>query len=352
MLPFWFLFTIPAYAALSERARFLGKRRWAFSWLAIWLLLTVLIGLRYQVGGDWGSYARTFRYTSFLSFSEVLLRSDPGYGALNWLVGRAGYQIVLVNTFCAGIFSWGLIVFARRQPLPWLALLVAVPYLVTVVAMGYTRQSVAVGFAMLALAGLGAGSTVRFAIWIGMAALFHKSAVLLIPISVLAKTKNRVWTFFWVGAFGLLLFYLLLAESVDALIENYIEAGYQSQGARIRVAMNAFPAALFLLYRRHFNLGKSDLSLWTYLSIGALGFVVLLAVSPSSTAVDRMALYFIPIQIFVLSRLPLAWQAVYGAGQYTRVGVVAYSALVLFVWLNFAVHAQYWLPYQMIWFSG
>jgi hypothetical protein len=29
-----------------------------------------------------------------------------------------------------------------------------------------------------------------------------------------------------------------------------------------------------------------------------------------------------------------------------RLGVIAYSALVLFVWLNFAKHADYWLPYQ------
>ncbi len=112
--------------------------------------------------------------------------------------------------------------------------------------------------------------------------------------------------------------------------------------------MNALPAAVFLIYRRHFKLEGAQLNLWTYLSLGALGFVVLLFVSPSSAAVDRMALYLIPVQIFVLSRLPLAWQVRYGAGEIVKIGVIIYSALVLFVWLNFASHAQYWLPYQMI----
>lgn len=55
--------------------------------------------------------------------------------------------------------------FARSQPDPWLAVLVAVPYLVIVVAMGYSRQAVAIG---ILLAGLGrlerGGSTLHFAL--------------------------------------------------------------------------------------------------------------------------------------------------------------------------------------------
>jgi hypothetical protein len=184
-----------------------------------------------------------------------------------------------------------------------------------------------------------------------VAALFHKSAVLLIPIAILAKTHGRIWTTIWIGAIGVLLYYFLLAESVDKLMLNYVEAEYQSQGAAIRVAMNALPAILFLMYRRHFNLEGAQLNLWTYLSLIALGFVALLYVSPSSTAVDRVALYLIPIQIFVLSRLPSAMLARYRAGQIVRIGVIGYSAVVLFVWLNFAAHAKYWLPYQMMLFS-
>lgn len=352
MLPFWLIFAVPAFAAFSETTRSSAVRRKTFAFLAIWLFLTILIGLRYQVGGDWRPYENMFLHISSLPFSEVFLSGDPGYTLLNWLVARAGFNVFMVNTLCAAVFSTGLITFARRQPLPWLALAIAAPYLVTVVAMGYTRQSVAIGFAMLALAGLSANSTIRFAIWITMAALFHKTAVLLIPVALLAKTRSRAWTFLWIGSFGIVLYSLLLADSVDQLIENYLGSEYQSQGATIRVAMNALPAALFLLFWRHFKLEKTELILWTYLSIGALIFVILLFVSPSSTAVDRMALYFIPVQIFVLSRLPLAWHARFGAGQVTRIGVIIYSALVLFVWLNYASHAKHWLPYQTIFSSG
>ena len=63
---------------------------------------------------------------------------------------------------------------------------------------------------------------------------------------------------------------------------------------------------------------------------------------PSTTVVDRLSLYLIPLQLAVLPRLAYLFK-----GRFLgRSLVIIYSALVLFVWLNFAVHAQYWLPYQ------
>ena len=351
MLPYWFLFIVPAAAALSERSRLRPPGPYAQSWIAFWLLLTVLIGLRYQVGGDWGSYERQLQATINLSFGEAMRHgSDVGYVLLNWAAAKLGLGVTSVNIACAMVFASGLVAFAKEQPRPWLAVTIAVPYLITVVAMGYSRQAVAIGFVMLAFSGLGANSAVRFAIWITVAALFHKSAVLLIPVAILAKAHGRIWTTVWIGAIGALLYYFLLAESVDKLIRDYVVAEYQSQGAAIRVAMNALPAAVFLMHRRYFKLEGAQLNLWTYLSLIALGFVVLLYLSPSSTAVDRVALYLIPIQIFILSRIPAAMHSRYRAGEIVKFGVIGYSAAVLFVWLNFAAHAVYWLPYQTMLF--
>jgi hypothetical protein len=106
------------------------------------------------------------------------------------------------------------------------------------------------------------------------------------------------------------------------------------------------PAILFLLFRRKFVMPQADRVFWTWMSLGALAFVVLLVASPSSTAVDRLALYWIPLQLFVLSRLPDAIGKPKGFFGIWVYGVVAYSAMVLFVWLFFATHAEFWLPYQ------
>ena len=110
--------------------------------------------------------------------------------------------------------------------------------------------------------------------------------------------------------------------------------------------MNALPAALFLLLRKRFALTPAQRTFWTWMAWGALAFVVLLYVSPSSTAVDRVALYWIPLQLFVWARVPDALGRPGGANAFWVYAVVAYSAAVHFVWLFFATHAVYWLPYQ------
>ena len=141
------------------------------------------------------------------------------------------------------------------------------------------------------------------------------------------------------------MYYFYLEGTADSLIRNYLEAQYTSEGGAIRIAMNAVPAILFMAYRKRFRLDRTEQLLWTWISLFALACVPILVVSPSSTAVDRVALYFIPLQIYVFSRLPNAiWR---GKHRLQVQGlVVLYYGLVLFVWLNFATHSEYWIPYR------
>ncbi len=312
----------------------------------MFLLLTLMIGLRHEVGGDWRTYVEHITNASYQTLGEALNTGDPAYNLLNWIAAKTGLGAYFVNAVCALFFSWGLVVFCRAQPRPWLALLVAVPYLVTVVAMGYTRQGVAIGLAMMGLVALTERKLLRFVLLVVLAATFHKSAVILMPLAALAGTRHKLWTALWVGSAAAVFYVLLLQDSVEALRSGYLDAQYDSQGAAIRIAMNAVPAALFLWFRRRFEMSADQRSFWTWMSLGALGFVVLLAVSPSSTAVDRVALYWIPLQLFVLSRLPNALGNPIGRNSVLVYWVVAYNAAVLFVWLSFAGHAYAWLPYQ------
>ena len=75
-------------------------------------------------------------------------------------------------------------------------------------------------------------------------------------------------------------------------------------------------------------------------------FVILLFISPSSTAVDRLALYFIPLQLFVFSRLPqVLGNEIHTQGIWVLV-VLIYSFIVQFIWLFYAQHREFWIPYQ------
>jgi hypothetical protein len=205
---------------------------------------------------------------------------------------------------------------------------------------------VAIGLSMLALVALDKGKVMTFVLWIAIAALFHKSAVILVPMAVLAGTKQKLWVLIWVCGVASLLFVLLLQESVDSLQSEYLVGEYQSSGAVIRIAMNALPALLFLFFRRRFSLTIEQQSFWTWAALSALVFVVLLYLSPSSTAVDRVALYWIPLQLFVWSRMPIALGSNIFNKKIWISLITLYSAAVMFVWLGFGANAVAWLPYK------
>lgn len=349
MTAYLLLFSLPAWLALGHTNRHTPNVRGSnFEWRISALIFSIAIGLRHEVGGDWFNYSESLEYFSSLDLLTAITevqKSDPAFAFLSWLSPALGGDY-FVNLTCGSLFTWGLFSFCYRQPNPWLALTVAVPYLVTVVAMGYTRQGVAIGLSMLALVALNRERLLRFLLWIGAAAAFHKSAVILIPLAIFSGSRRRFSSIFGVAVIGSLVFILFLQDSVDRLIAGYVSDGMESSGAFIRVMMNALPASLFLVWRHRFALSGAASGFWTWMSVGALLFVPALALSPSSTAVDRVALYWIPIQIFVWSRLPQALSRGRKSERLLRHCVIAYSLTVLLVWLLFGDHAFAWLPYK------
>lgn len=340
MAVYWFMFIMPVMAMLAPPAQ-PNLARWF--WLSLGVTFTLLIGFRFQVGGDWFSYIQHYDRMIGVPFWDVLDQKDPGYAALNWLSGLVGGEVYLVNLICGAILMAGVIAFARRQPLPLVALLVAVPYLIVVVGMGYTRQATAMGFELLALVALMDGRLRRFVLFIICGALFHKSAVILLPLAALASSQRRLWTWSWVGIVSMVMVALILAEHQEHLWHHYVERGRASEGGGIRVAMNALPAFLFLLFRNRLAHNDHERKLWTWISIFALACIPL--VGAASTAVDRVALYFMPIQILVFSRIALIGPRFYRP--MVRWGVVLGYALVFWVWLNYASHAYLWIPYRL-----
>jgi hypothetical protein len=310
------------------------------------LILIVLIGLRFRVGCDWETYQDLFDYSRYTSFSTAIDLSDPAFGALNWLAGSLGLGVWAVNLVCAVIFTAGLVSFCRWQPNPPLAMLVAVPYLVIVVAMGYTRQSAALGFIMFALTYYQRGSAPGVIVSLLCAILFHKASILIFPFFGLSYARNLLVSALIFGILSYAAYRLFVSNTVSYLIYGYIKQEYSSSGATIRVLMNVVPAILLIGYRNRFGLNRNNRRLWILLSIASLVAVVMLYLSPSSTAVDRAALFLIPLQVFVLSRVPSAFSPRGRHSMLLVVTVIAYSLAVEIVWLNFGQFSKCWIPYR------
>ena len=345
MFAYWLLFGLFAVASLTEQTKRPGDHRAGGTLIVLGILMILMIGLRFQVGADYESYLELFERTMDRSFEEAIAKGDPGYQALNWAVGRLGGEMWQVNLACGAIFGWGLIRLCQTEPSPLIAALVAIPYLVIVVAMGYTRQAVAIGFIMAGIASLARGGSIaRFVLYVAGAALFHRTAVIVLPLAIFAGRQN-----YFVNALAVIvaaygLYAALLEDSINDLVAGYIETRYASQGAAIRVVMNVVPSMLVVVAGRRLWLQDQQLRFWRIIAVVSLACIPALFLIPSSTAVDRVALYLLPIQIVAIGRSMFLFRS----QQAARLWIIAYCLSVLFVWLNFASHAFAWIPYRTV----
>lgn len=344
--PYFIVFAIFALQAFMAASYPLTWRRGSL--FITGLLITIFVGLRAHVGCDWGTYLETFHRLERLSFFSAVAdsRVDPAYAAINWLSSKMGLGIWGVNLVCAAIFSWGLVRLCKAQPNPSLAILIATPYLITVVAMGYTRQAAALGLIMYASTLIERRSNLKIAVTLIAAAAFHKSAIIVAPFFILSLLRGAALGVVLPAISALVGYQLFLQGSVDLLVKNYIGARYSSSGALIRLLMNIPSALLFIGYRKRFELGDRERIFWLSLSIASIVAVILLFASPSSTAVDRTALYLIPLQVVALSRLPVvAGKA--GSNNLFAVSILMiYSLAVQIVWLTLGTYASCWIPYR------
>jgi hypothetical protein len=354
MWPYWIMFFIPAMVAYTSKPlrniRLDGARRIKVdaAWLLVMLAIAFLIGFRDRVGGDWFNYFNYLFRAQNMSVAEALQRSDPGYELLNVLSVQIGLGIVGVNLFCGFFFALGLVLYCRSMPRPWLALAVAIPYMTVVVSMGYSRQGVALGFALIGLVALGRERFLWFVFWIVVAAAFHLSAVLLISIALLTLNFRKIHNLPVLLLVVPLMYSAFLEGRTVRLVEQYIDAEMASGGAFLRLLMNVVPAILFLKYRKRLAIAAGERRLYAVMALMAVvSFLALIGGLIPSTALDRTALYLLPLQVYVFSHLPDALGKQGGLNQAIVFGILAFYAIVLFVWLNFGTFSRWWLPYRM-----
>ncbi|WP_230772520.1 EpsG family protein [Sphingomonas sp. Leaf4] len=341
MIVYWVMFGFPAAMALLERPE---ARRIGFAWGIVVLALVALIGLRWQTGGDWFNYERMVDHALWRPVPLSLV-SDPGFTLLTGVAARSQLGMLLITCFSGVVMAVAVARFCFDQPRPWLCLSVAIPYLVVVMGMGYIRQGIAVSFLLLALASLRHGQVARYTLWVLAGAAFHSTALILLPLAVMVTNRNVVVRILLGFAVVALLGYSVASTRSD-LVTNYVDAEMASSGAAIRLVMTALPGTLLLVFRERLTIVGPERSVWMALAGAAIAALVLLFVFPSSTVVDRLALYLLPIQCFVYARLP---DAIAGSNKDRRLMVIAILALyaiAFFVWLNFAVNVEYWLPYR------
>ena len=345
MLIYWSLFLLPAAMAIGEHNRQSDETRFGLAWIVAAMGLFVVIGLRWETGGDWFNYQGLVEKELWAP-TPLSLANEPAFFEILKIAAHSSYGMLVVTSIGAAIFSAALVAFCLRQPRPWLCLAVAIPYFVIVLGMGYIRQGLAISLILMGLDSLKRARIIRYELWVVAASMFHTSALVFIPLGLFVSTTNLFARLGFAVLAMAMLYFALSTARAEEYITNYVVAELSSSGATVRVLMTAVPSALFLLFRSRFGLNSLERSVWTLLSWAGLGLLVLLAVLPSSTVVDRLGLYLLPLHLFVYARLPAALAPSPQAERVIAIGTIVLYALALFVWLNYADNVESWLPYR------
>lgn len=358
LLPYWLLFVMWMLAAfaynrtLATNDSMVSSRPRSVGPLYLLVIATAaLMGLRFEIGADWFNYLDNYDMVQLLAYPQALGTFDAGYATLVFIASHLNVGMWLVNSICAIIMTLGIMRFCARQHNPPLTFLVAVPYLIIVVGMGYTRQGVAIGLILAGLADADGRSIWKLILYIMAAALFHRTALLVLPLALAPLARRNLLQTIAGVAISAVLFVVLLRQSTDQLMNTYVTQDYESGGAVIRVAMNLPPAILALLFRNKLGFNDYQRDMWSAFALAALATMPLVLAASFTTAIDRLALFLIPLQLAVLPRIPYTFRWGRGSNAQLILMVCAYSAAVQLVWLVFATHAVYWVPYKSVIFD-
>lgn len=322
----------------------------------LFIFLSLLIGFRDEVGCDWSTYIKIFDFIRNNTNNFALMsRLEPSYLSLNIIFSNYAFGYYLVNLVVGIIFSFCLIRFCASLPRPWLGLCIALPYFIVVVGMGYTRQSVAIAISILSFLLLEKGKFYRSILLVILGATFHRSALIflfapLINIGV-GKRFTVLKRFLIAVPIGYYLVDNFIIQQFDYFRNSYLDnVEMSSTGSLIRIILCVIPSFIYILYSKRFNFSKSFSRILKIISIFSFLSLLTLQLGISNTAVDRVALNFLPIQFIIGSHLPdtglfnlskFVWKTI----------LILFSLLVFFVWLTFAKHAFCWIPYQNILFN-
>lgn len=351
MLIYWLLFAFPAIMALAYPTAHRPANRSAAQVLALTafvLFYTLIAGLRYEIGGDWGNYVEIYEDIATEPFSYALTVIDPLYGVVNYVAAQADLQMYFVNAVCAFILVLGVVRIADSFRDPWLAITFAVPYLLIVVGLGYIRQGAAIGMLLMAIQAFDNNKPIRTVFYLILGVGFHATAVMVIPLFALTiARRNRILAVLLALA-SVAIYFLFVVPGFEKFQAGYIEGEIESTGALARIMMSFVPSVLLLLRLRNFRVSARVQSIWFSAAVANVIAFVALALSPSSTAVDRAGLYFSIAQLAVFGEfrnlVPLADR---NAGM-MRVALIGMAALVQVVWLVFATNSIDWVPYQTL----
>ena len=112
----------------------------------------------------------------------------------------------------------------------------------------------------------------------------------------------------------------------------------------MRLSINLVAAFIYLFTYKKLTINKLERRFYLYISI--LVIVSVFLVQSNSTLVDRVNIYFMPIQFFVFTRIIYFFSNINKSFLIFCTGCFYY--LLLWGWLIYGTYSYIWLPYNSL----
>ena len=345
MLIYFLLLLFPLFASFLYPP---DEKGGTFVFWIFFLVLLVFTGLRDEIGPDWIPYQLNFWDYTSVNLEDIGMYSEPGFFLLNYFSDYMEWDIYGVMFVCALIFLFGVFSYATTTANPWMAIAMVTPYLVYIISMSGVRQAAAIGIGYFMLSKWRDLPIVVRLSLVGLAMTFHNSAAVFLFFFMFSGKD-------WVAARVILAVALALAivfgisdtETYVKYSKVYVEENLISGGAFFHVLLSAFPAAIYLIYRKRIVAVVGENQPVDLASIAVLAALPLLAVS--STGVDRLTLYFSFIQMWIYPAITRTFVA---ERDELKLAAGILVLLIFFGYFLFGTHADAYVPYRNVLFAS
>lgn len=205
--------------------------------------LFLFAGLRGdKVDGDFSNYIEYFELVKHRSISDSLLMVEPTFVLFTHMLPNIRC-VMLVFAFLGVLVH--ILAFRKVSSLPYFSLALWVSHFFFVHEMNQVRAGVAIGLVLYSLHYIVERRLYKFLLLIGIATLFHYSAVVVLPVYFLSTVKmNRIYFFLIPVSYALYMVGIglleILAKLHIGIIQSKIEAYNTLQSAGMYTKMNVF----------------------------------------------------------------------------------------------------------------
>ncbi|GIW99748.1 MAG: transmembrane protein EpsG [Pirellulaceae bacterium] len=337
-------FSLAASALLARTKRAVTTSLWFWG-----TVLALFAGTRDAVGCDYIGYKLRFdNLYDHETWQSILTHAEPGFHALNFAVIQLGGSYHTLIFIVSVFYVFCLIQFSKIHDRPLDVVALMFPIMFVQLGMSGMRQAMAVGFLMLAMICFVRKRVIWTALWILCGSLFHASAIIFLPLAVLAKREFSMVRM--IGALVVLgpISGYLLGDRLELYQARYIYQEFgenSSAGAWYRYAIAVIPFIAFEMRKQAIkHIYPQIFSLLRVFSL--IAFTMPIAGLVSSVALHRLGFYVLPVSILALVSVGRVGFTDSSATASRHLAFFAYG-IYLFVWFSYSRHAAVgYIPYR------